>query len=206
MSASNWIGIGPSSASYDRPLRVVFECSELADGLRHLHPAEMGLPLVDARVTDPVLAAQVEDRHPGLVLLQDPDDLLFREQAAPHVLVLPMGQNRLQTGSARRGNVTGVDLFLAGSSPLDGGPCPPHLEQVYGSVAASLGDRSRAAATHHVRGPGVHEQLQEPETNTLGPRLCELTNKDPTFSCARARHWPACARYAPVWRLFVRDP
>jgi len=53
-----------------------------------------------------VLATQVGDRDPGLVLLQDPDDLLFREAAAPHVLVLSMGQNELQTGLSQRGNVT----------------------------------------------------------------------------------------------------
>ncbi|WP_298474475.1 hypothetical protein, partial [Phreatobacter sp.] len=46
------------------------------------------------------------DRDPGLVLLQDPDDLLFREAAAPHVLVLSMGQNELQTGLSQRGNVS----------------------------------------------------------------------------------------------------
>jgi signal transduction histidine kinase len=39
------------------------------------------------------------------VLLQDADDLLFRETAAPHVLVLSMGQNELQTGLSQRGNV-----------------------------------------------------------------------------------------------------
>jgi hypothetical protein len=40
------------------------------------------------------------------VLLQDADDLLFREAAAPHVLVLSMGQNELQSGLAKRGNVS----------------------------------------------------------------------------------------------------
>jgi hypothetical protein len=39
------------------------------------------------------------------VLLQDADDLLFREAAAPHVLVLSMGQNELQAGLSQRGNV-----------------------------------------------------------------------------------------------------
>ena len=31
--------------------------------------------------------------------------MLFREAAAPHVLVLSMGQNELQTGLSQRGNV-----------------------------------------------------------------------------------------------------
>jgi hypothetical protein len=57
----------------------------------------------------PVLTAQVRDRHSGLVLLQDADDLLFREAAAPHVLVLSLGQNELQTGLGTRGNVTMSD-------------------------------------------------------------------------------------------------
>ncbi|WP_301016420.1 hypothetical protein, partial [Mesorhizobium sp.] len=34
------------------------------------------------------------------------DDLLFREAAAFHVLVLSMGQNELQTGLDQRGKVT----------------------------------------------------------------------------------------------------
>jgi hypothetical protein len=35
-----------------------------------------------------MLAAQVGDGHPGLVLLQDPNDLFFRKTAPLHVLVL----------------------------------------------------------------------------------------------------------------------
>ena len=35
-----------------------------------------------------LLAAQVGDGNAGLMLLQDPDNLLFRETAALHVLVL----------------------------------------------------------------------------------------------------------------------
>src|SRR5690606_6244947 len=59
--------------------------------LRDVHPAEAGLPVVDRGVADPVLAAQVGDRNPGLVLLQYSDDLLFREATALHVLVLSIG-------------------------------------------------------------------------------------------------------------------
>lgn len=44
--------------------------------------------------------------HPGLVFLQNSDDLLFREAATFHVLVLSMGQNELQTGLGQRGKVT----------------------------------------------------------------------------------------------------
>lgn len=44
-------------------------------------------------------------RAAGLVFLQNSDDLLFREAATFHVLVLSMGQNELQTGLDQRGKV-----------------------------------------------------------------------------------------------------
>ena len=75
--------------------------------LRDVHPAEAGLPVVDRGVTDPVLAAQAGDRNPGFMFLQNSDDLLFREAAALHILVLSMGQNELQSGLDRGGNVSG---------------------------------------------------------------------------------------------------
>ncbi|WP_185928353.1 hypothetical protein [Mesorhizobium sp. M6A.T.Ce.TU.016.01.1.1] len=53
-----------------------------------------------------MLAAQIANRYPGLVFLQNSDDLLFREAAAFHVLVLWMGQNELQTGLDQRGKVS----------------------------------------------------------------------------------------------------
>ena len=68
-------------------------------------PAELGLPFVDAGVADAMLAAQIGDRNAGLVLLQNPDDLLFRKAVALHALVLVLGQNELQTGLSPRGNV-----------------------------------------------------------------------------------------------------
>jgi hypothetical protein len=45
-----------------------------------------------------VLAAKIGHRNPGLVLLQYPDDLLFRKTIALHALVLVVGQSELQTG------------------------------------------------------------------------------------------------------------
>jgi hypothetical protein len=52
------------------------------------------------------------------MLLQNPDDLLFRKAAALHVLVLVVGQNELQTGSSPRGKVktTFEKLILLNSS------------------------------------------------------------------------------------------
>jgi hypothetical protein len=57
-----------------------------------------------------MLAAQIGDRHAGLMLLQDPDDLLFRKAAALHALVLVVGQNELQTGLNPRGKVKGCKV------------------------------------------------------------------------------------------------
>ena len=51
------------------------------------------LPLVEAGLADPVLAAQIRRLDPSLVLLQYPNDLLFREPLALHRLVLCLGQN-----------------------------------------------------------------------------------------------------------------
>src|SRR5205814_8123492 len=48
--------------------------SRLAD----LEPTVLALPIVERRVAHAVLAAQLRDRPPGLLLLQDPDDLLLR--------------------------------------------------------------------------------------------------------------------------------
>ena len=49
------------------------------------------------------------DRNAGLMLLQNPDDLLFRKAIALHALVLVLGQNELHTGLSPRGKVTRND-------------------------------------------------------------------------------------------------
>ena len=54
-------------------------------GVRHVEPAVLGLPLVKCRAADPVLAAHVRRLRPRLLLPQNPDDLLFRKPARPHV-------------------------------------------------------------------------------------------------------------------------
>src|SRR3954451_19826512 len=87
-------------------LRVlVLQCPQ-PSGLRDIHPTEFGFPFVDTGVADAVLAAEIGDRHPGLVLLQNPDDLFFRKTIALHALVLVLGQSELQTGLSPRGKVT----------------------------------------------------------------------------------------------------
>jgi hypothetical protein len=40
-------------------------------GLADIHTAILGLPLVDGRITDAVLAAQIGDGNPGLMLFQN---------------------------------------------------------------------------------------------------------------------------------------
>lgn len=48
-------------------------------GLRYVHAAELGFPLLDAGVADAVLAAKLRDRRACLVLLQYADDLFVCE-------------------------------------------------------------------------------------------------------------------------------
>jgi hypothetical protein len=49
-----------------------------------------------SRIADPVSAAQVGRLHPGLVLLQDRDDLLFRMPLPLHRLVLSSGPDSIR--------------------------------------------------------------------------------------------------------------
>ncbi len=49
--------------------------------LAHVHPAELLLPAIRRRRTDPMLTAHICRLHTSLMLLQDPDDLLFRMPA-----------------------------------------------------------------------------------------------------------------------------
>jgi hypothetical protein len=51
------------------------------------------------------------------MLLQNPDDLLFRKAAALHALVLVVGQNELQTGLSPGGKVSAV---VSSQSPENG--------------------------------------------------------------------------------------
>lgn len=46
-------------------------------GVGHVHPAELGAPFVKGGIAETTLAAQLLDRQAGLVLLDEPDDLLF---------------------------------------------------------------------------------------------------------------------------------
>lgn len=86
--------------------------------LGHIHPAEAGLPVVDPGVADPVLAAQIGDRYPGLVFLQNSDDLLLLRSgcvSCPGPLDGPeRTSNRRSKGQGQRLSSTfasGVALF-----------------------------------------------------------------------------------------------
>ena len=48
-------------------------------GLRHVEAAVLGLPVVERRIADAVLTANIHRLGTRLLLPQDPDDLLFRE-------------------------------------------------------------------------------------------------------------------------------
>src|SRR5262245_30946002 len=89
-------------------------------GLRDLKPAVLGLPVVEARLADPVFAAQIGRLNPGLVLLQDRNDLLFRMPFALHRLALSQGQTPVHPGSIQRGNVNGsTESYAPGEASPD---------------------------------------------------------------------------------------
>jgi hypothetical protein len=61
-----------------------FELAQ-ALGLIDLHAAELGALLVKRRVAETAVAAQLLDRHAGLGLLEEADDLFLGESALLHV-------------------------------------------------------------------------------------------------------------------------
>ena len=66
-------------------------------------PSVLGFPVVEARLADPVLPAQVGRLHAGLVLFQDGNDLLFRMPIALHRLVLSSGPDSSSPWISSRG-------------------------------------------------------------------------------------------------------
>src|SRR6478736_8724242 len=57
-------------------------------GLGDAHTAELGLPVVERRFGDAMLAGKVGRLRPRLVLLQNPNNLFFREPCSLHLSVL----------------------------------------------------------------------------------------------------------------------
>ncbi|MDR7152054.1 hypothetical protein J2W49_004030 [Hydrogenophaga palleronii] len=60
-------------------------------GFRDLHAAELGAPLIERGIAETAIAAQLLDRHAGLGLPQEPDDLFLGESALLHVRHSPGG-------------------------------------------------------------------------------------------------------------------
>src|SRR3546814_4532160 len=56
--------------------------------LRHVHAAILGLPRVQRRAADAVLATHIGGLHPAFLLAQHRDDLLLAEPGLPHVRLL----------------------------------------------------------------------------------------------------------------------
>ncbi len=70
-----------------QPFELGVLAFELAQppGVVHVHAAVLGTPLVEGGVAEAALAARLLDRHAGLDLLEEPDDLFLAVFAASHV-------------------------------------------------------------------------------------------------------------------------
>ena len=86
--------LGPMVASC---LTLVLERLQLP-GVRNIHVAELGFPLVKCRRTDPVFSAYISSRDTAFVLLQDRDDLLFAEPRSFHNPSLSLSRLLPRTG------------------------------------------------------------------------------------------------------------
>lgn len=85
-----------TSASCFRPQRLQ------SLGLRYVHPAELGLPFIDAGIADAVITTKLRDQCARLMLLQNTNNLFVGETVALHSLALSMGQSLLQYGLCQR--------------------------------------------------------------------------------------------------------
>src|SRR5207248_5101980 len=73
----------------------------------------LGLPVVERRFRDAVLAGQVACLRPQLMLLQNRNDLLFRKPAALHLSVLSSGRTLTSTGGKSQWQVTWTRSIFA---------------------------------------------------------------------------------------------
>jgi len=69
----------------------------------------------NTRQTDAMLAAQIGDGNPGLMLFQNANNLVFGEPAALHLWSFRLGQSLPQTGLGAGGNVTALRAPQGGS-------------------------------------------------------------------------------------------
>jgi hypothetical protein len=90
-----------------QPLQVGFLIPKPLQTLRlaDIDSAILGLPPVNGRIADAVLAAQIGDGNPGLKLFQNTDYLIFGEPATLHLWSFRSGQSLPQTGLGGGGNV-----------------------------------------------------------------------------------------------------
>src|SRR3546814_2881170 len=65
--------------------------------LRHVHAAILGLPRVQRRAADAVLATHIGGLHPAFLLAQHRDDLLLAEPGLPHVRLLTKARSEEHT-------------------------------------------------------------------------------------------------------------
>src|SRR3546814_10659302 len=69
--------------------------------LRHVHAAILGLPRVQRRAADAVLATHIGGLHPAFLPAYHRDDLLLAEPGLPHVRVLTKSASRSNWQSSR---------------------------------------------------------------------------------------------------------
>jgi len=74
-----------------RSLRILLLERPKPARLGHSQTALLGLPVVERGRADPMASAHIRRRHPGFLLLLNPNDLLFAEPAAPHSVRLLRG-------------------------------------------------------------------------------------------------------------------
>src|SRR3546814_4651271 len=84
---SDWSSDVCSSDLPFEPGVLLLEHLQLAR-LRHVHAAILGLPRVQRRAADAVLATHIGGLHPAFLLAQHRDDLLLAEPGLPHVRLL----------------------------------------------------------------------------------------------------------------------
>src|SRR3954451_19946228 len=68
-------------------------------------PAVLGLPFIESRRADTVLAADLRRRNPSLLLPQHRDDLLFRKPQSLHGPSLSLGRPLVSPGGVSGGHV-----------------------------------------------------------------------------------------------------
>ena len=80
-----------------------------------VRPAVLGLPVVQRRIRDAVLAGEIASLRTKLVLLQNRDDLLFRKSAALHQSVLSSGRTLIPSGGKSQWQVTSFHSGFRGA-------------------------------------------------------------------------------------------